>query len=85
MTRLLDAVGEFWFNNFPGKFDHGGKGWTRQEIQIYGGPSPEFDCTLCQAAEWLSRLEQKNMFMEHKSTLSLFLVSGERCPNQDGL
>lgn len=71
MSRLLHAVREFWFDNILGEFVHGGKGWTRREIQTYGGPSPEFNaCSLCQSCEWLSRLEQKNMFLEHKCKAS---------------
>lgn len=53
-----------WFNNssitaFKGNI-------SRKQIQIYGGPSPEFvSCATCQNSEWISRLTQAPNFEDH--------------------
>jgi len=63
---LLQSVRKFWYNNEPGTFEVDGQKITRQQIQVYGGPNPEFnDCPICQRCEWLSRVLQRNLFKPH--------------------
>lgn len=73
-SDLLKDMRRFWFNNEPGTFQLGDRKVTRREIQIYGGPAPQFNfCGTCQQSEWLSRLEQRNLFQSHSCDTS------ERC------
>jgi hypothetical protein len=63
---LLPSVRKFWYDNEPGTFEVDGHPITRRQIQVYGGPSPDFDaCPLCQRCEWLSRVRQKKVFRPH--------------------
>ena len=67
MSSLVKSAREFWFNNEPGEFWLGQRAITKDEIFTYGGPNPEFNsCHVCQEQEWLSRVEQKNLFREHE-------------------
>lgn len=68
---LLSAVRHFWYNNIPDVFSLNGHQVARQQIQIYGGPSRRFDCPICQESEWLSRVEQQNLFEEHACSTAL--------------
>lgn len=73
-SDLVKDIRRFWFNNEPGTFQLGNRSVIRREIQIYGGPAPQFNpCNICQRSEWLSRLEQKNLFQSHSCSTS------ERC------
>jgi len=68
MASLKDEVRSFWYNNVPGSIH----GVSRQEIQLYGGPSNKYDgCEMCQRSEWFSRIYQKNTFEEHKCGTSV--------------
>jgi len=62
---MIPSVRKFWYNNEPGTFEVDGHPITRQQIQVYGGPSPDFACSLCQRCEWLSRVWQKKVFKSH--------------------
>lgn len=71
MSRILQRARQFWFNNESGTFSLDRIEYARDEIHRYGGPSPEFDaCQICQASEWHSRLNQRNMFAEHKCKMA---------------
>jgi len=62
----MKAFREFWYNNVPGTFDVAGHAITRGQIHTYGGPATLFaQCNVCEEAEWLSRLLQKNLFRPH--------------------
>lgn len=64
-TELVEKVRQFWYSNTPGKFSLDGENISRRDILVYGGPNPKFSCLVCQKAEWLSRVRQKNMFVPH--------------------
>jgi hypothetical protein len=64
-TGLVKEVRQFWYSNLPDSFDLGGEKIRRREIFLYGGPNPKFSCSICQKAEWLSRIRQKNLFTPH--------------------
>ncbi|MGB9743305.1 MAG: hypothetical protein ACPLW9_01150 [Minisyncoccales bacterium] len=64
-TDLMEKVKEFWYSNNPGYFDLDGEKISRKDIFIYGGPNFRFTCPICQKAEWLSRVRQKNLFISH--------------------
>jgi len=67
MSKLIRAVREFWFNNEAGPFMLDDYPVARAGIHKYGGPAREFDaCPVCQKAEWISRLEQRPLFVGHK-------------------
>lgn len=63
---LMQFVRRFWYSQTKGAFRIGEQVVTRQDIQTYGGPAPEFNgCDVCQPAEWLSRVTQTNLYKEH--------------------
>ena len=64
-TDLVKRVREFWYGNIPGNFDLDGEKISRKDIFVYGGPNPKFTCPICQKAEWLSRVRQRNLFVPH--------------------
>ena len=72
-SELVEKVRYFWYSNIPGNFDLDGEKITRKEIFLFGGPNPKFTCPICQKAEWLSRIKQKNLFIQH------FCVQSEQC------
>jgi hypothetical protein len=66
---MIEAFRRFWYNNVSGEF----KDITREQIQVYGGPSRDFDkCHTCQMAEWRSRVQQRNLFPQY-----------HKCPTSD--
>ena len=69
-NELVDNVRKFWFNNDTGKFKLDNEEISRKEIYVYGGPKLEFNCSLCQKSEWLSRVRQKNLFIPHSCSTS---------------
>jgi len=64
-SDLIHEVRYFWYANIPDRFDLDGEKITRSDIFIYGGPNPKITCPVCQKREWLSRVRQKNLFVEH--------------------
>lgn len=59
----MKALREFWYNNVPGTFDVARFPITRRQIHVYGGPLPIFEgCQICEEAEWLSRIFQRDLF-----------------------
>lgn len=65
-SELMLAVREFWFNNESGIFDLDEHPVSRAQVQLHGGPNPEFNaCSQCQTSEWLSRIYQQNFFLQH--------------------
>jgi hypothetical protein len=64
-SDLVKEVRNFWYSNVPGEFDLRGERISRRDIFVYGGPNPEFTCSICQESEWLSRIRQKNRFIPH--------------------
>lgn len=79
-SKLILSVREFWFNNCQGTYDLCGYPVSRNAIQLYGGPNPEFNaCERCQHLEWKSRLVQQDLFVPHQcSTASLCKTYCER-------
>lgn len=70
-SNLLQSARQFWYNNEPGTFKINGYEISRQQIHTYGGPAPEFnDCPTCQKLEWLSRIQQKNLFESHSCKMA---------------
>jgi len=69
-TGLMESVREFWYKNKAGDFLLDGDKITRKDIFVYGGPSAEFTCPICQKSEWLSRVRQKNLFISHSCKTS---------------
>jgi hypothetical protein len=66
-SQLLRTMRRFWFNNVEGTFDVAGRPVERHEIQLHGGPNPEYNkCPTCQRVEWLSRLDQCNRYETHR-------------------
>jgi len=64
-SELVKEMRKFWYLNTPGYFDLDGEKISRKDIFTYGGPNSKFTCSICQKSEWLSRVRQKNLFIEH--------------------
>jgi len=64
-SKLVKEMRKFWYGNIQGDFDLEGEKISRKDIFVYGGPNPKFTCPVCQKAEWLSRVRQKNLFVPH--------------------
>ena len=63
--EYIRPLREFWYSKNPGVFHVKSNEITRQEIDTYGGPSPEYNCAMCQEIEWMSRIYQHNYFEGH--------------------
>jgi len=67
---LLLETRQHWFNNQPGTIRANGINITRADIQLHGGPSPEYNkCETCQSMEWASRVTQTNRWANHVCNL----------------
>ncbi|TSC75473.1 MAG: hypothetical protein G01um101430_315 [Parcubacteria group bacterium Gr01-1014_30] len=72
-TDLVRAVRNFWYGSILDRFVLEGEEIKKEEIFTYGGPNPEFSCPICQKAEWVSRIRQENLFLDHSCP------SSEKC------
>lgn len=64
-NELTERARLFWYSNIDGEFDLDGEKISRNDIFTYGGPNPKFTCKICQKSEWLSRVKQNNLFIQH--------------------
>lgn len=66
-SNLVQRVRKYWYSNTEGAFKINDEesSISRKDIFTYGGPNPKFTCPICQEMEWLSRIEQTNLFVPH--------------------
>jgi len=65
MTRLMDEFKHFWYATNRPEFVFEDNIISKYTVVAHGGPDPSFDCPICQQCEFLSRVNQRDIFIKH--------------------